>query len=104
MIASSKLLTIGQVAELLNVCRKTVVNLIVAGKIPYVSVGEGTLRQSRRIHPDDLSCFIEKRRHCQPTPNVISTAKRRKRSNDTSISVIDFRTVPVKRRTGRHPR
>jgi excisionase family DNA binding protein len=54
---SSALLTLDDVAEHLQVSRRTVERLIAAGELAATRIGAAT-----RVHPDDLRAFVERLR------------------------------------------
>ncbi len=65
MIAANdneKLLTILEVANKLDVCKRTVDRHIRNGDLAYIVMGSGRQRLRRKIHPRDLENFVETRR------------------------------------------
>jgi len=52
-----RLLTFRQVAKSLGVTERTVYSYVVSGELPAIRLG-----RLRRIHPDDLASFVEKKR------------------------------------------
>jgi excisionase family DNA binding protein len=56
------LLTIGEAADVLRVTPRTIKKLIAANELPVVWVTLGETRRSKRIEPDALREFIERRR------------------------------------------
>src|SRR4051812_14654456 len=80
---NQRLLTLDEAALDLGVCKRTIVKHISSGELAYIVTGAGHRRLQRKIHPNDLRLFIDKRRRfdCQftsPAPNrriTTSTSK-----------------------------
>ena len=63
---SSALLTVAEVAELLKVNRRTVLDLIAAGEMRAINVGGASTHGARwRVTQRDLSRFLDSRASCR---------------------------------------
>ena len=51
------LLSVNQVLERLNICRRTLDNLVNTGEIKYIKIGK-----TKKFDPDDVDLFIEEGR------------------------------------------
>jgi excisionase family DNA binding protein len=64
--ASSALLTVTDVAELLKVNRRTVLDLIAAGEMRAINIGGARTHGARwRVTQRDLSRFLDSRASCR---------------------------------------
>ncbi|WP_165603093.1 helix-turn-helix domain-containing protein [Devosia elaeis] len=95
------LLTPKEAAERLGVSTDQLLKLTDRGKLPFINVGLGQKRPSRRYDPDDLSAFMMAQRM---TACPSSSAKAPKSTLTTSgLRVVDF-SAARKRKTSEQPR
>ena len=65
-LAGSALLTVADVAELLKVNRRTVLDLIAAGEMRAINIGGARTHGARwRVTQRDLSRFLDSRASCR---------------------------------------
>jgi len=82
-----KLLTAGEVAEILAISYKSVLELVHAGELPFIPIGAGTIRPRMRFEHRDVDDFIKRRktRLVSPAPRIT-----RRVSNSSGLPVIGF--------------
>ncbi len=85
MMPLEKLLSMQGAADILDVTKKTLLELVRQGKIAFVNVGTGAERVSRKFRPSDLNRFIQAQfTVCQPPSHNIERAKGRCRTTSSA--------------------
>lgn len=67
-----KLLTTAEVAEILAISNKSVLDLVHAGELPFIPIGTGSIRPRMRFERRDIDDFIKRRktRRMSPAPGT----------------------------------
>lgn len=75
-----RLYTVEEVADALNIKKRSVEDLLRSGRLPHVnvSVSGSHLKPRRRVSEDDLIAFIESRRAKPPIPHADRRRRRRR--------------------------
>ncbi|MBG20871.1 MAG: hypothetical protein CML31_13105 [Rhizobiales bacterium] len=95
------LLTPEKAAEMLGISVRHLADLVGAGEIPFVPVGNGSVRQSRRYDPHDLEAYVGAKK-CRHTEGRPRTARSQRNTPTTSGSeVVDIQEILAQRRSAK---
>ena len=99
---TKRLLSFKEAGNWIGVSEDTIEGLVDDGELPAVEVGRGKKKRRRRIDPDDLDTFIQRRK--QRGTSCISTktaGTTRRNSGSKASAVVDLQSVRLAERQKR---
>lgn len=94
MVMPEKLMTMAEAAEALSITTKTLLQHIREGRLRYINVGVGSLRESRRFRPADLEAFMQAQTRGGTPPVATGLRKgRRKPAPASEPETYDMRVL-----------
>src|SRR4051812_33057765 len=86
---NERLLTLDEAASELTICKRTLMQHIASGELPYIATGNGRQRLQRKIVPADLRNFIDKRRRVE-CPSISPARNRRTITSTSKLAATGF--------------